>query len=87
MRGLNHPDFLNRIAWYIGEINALHPFREGNGRALRIFLWFLGNQAGWELRFESMEPAEWLTACVAAHNGDYSPLITLLSPIVDQLEE
>ena len=70
--------------------NHLHKIiytPEGNGRALRIFLWFLGNQAGWELRFESMEPAEWLTACVAAHNGDYSPLITLLSPIVDQLEE
>lgn len=87
LRGLNHSDFLNRIAWYIGEINALHPFREGNGRALRIFLWFLGNQAGWEIRFESVEPAEWLTACIAAHNADYIPLITLLSPIVDKLEE
>ncbi|MFQ9286974.1 MAG: Fic family protein [Intestinibacter bartlettii] len=21
-----------RLAYYIGEINAIHPFREGNGR-------------------------------------------------------
>ena len=39
LRGLNHPDFLNRIAWYIGEINALHPFREGKRTSQVLCKW------------------------------------------------
>ena len=30
--------FIHRIAWLAGELNALHPFRDGNGRAIRAFL-------------------------------------------------
>ena len=26
-----------RLAFYFGELNALHPFREGNGRTQRLF--------------------------------------------------
>ena len=29
---------LNCIAKYYGEINVVHPFREGNGRTLRTFM-------------------------------------------------
>jgi len=25
-------DFVSRLAFYMGEINAVHPFRESNGR-------------------------------------------------------
>ncbi len=27
-----------KMAYYLSEVNALHPFREGNGRATRLFL-------------------------------------------------
>lgn len=30
--------FCNRAAHYFGEINAIHPFREGNGRTQREFI-------------------------------------------------
>jgi fido (protein-threonine AMPylation protein) len=29
--------FTERLTYYLGEINAIHPFREGNGRAQRAF--------------------------------------------------
>ncbi len=29
--------FVGRLAYYLREVNALHPFREGNGRAQRTF--------------------------------------------------
>ena len=32
LRGLRHDMFVGRLAYYLGEVNALHPFREGNGR-------------------------------------------------------
>lgn len=28
----------NRLAYYLAELNVLHPFREGNGRVLREFI-------------------------------------------------
>ncbi len=37
LRGLRHDMFVGRLAYYLGEVNALHPFREGNGRAQRAF--------------------------------------------------
>jgi len=87
LRGLTRMDFLGRSAWYIGEINALHPFREGNGRTLRMFFWLLGNHAGWEFRFEDMEAEEWLNGCIAAPAGDYQTMETLLSRLLDKIEE
>ena len=34
--------FANRGAYYLGEINAIHPFRDGNGRTQREFIRQLG---------------------------------------------
>ena len=28
----------NRLAYFKSELNMLHPFREGNGRVIRIFI-------------------------------------------------
>ena len=33
LQGLEEEDFIGRLAYYFSEINALHPFREGNGRS------------------------------------------------------
>ena len=30
--------YVSRLAYYLGELNAIHPFREGNGRAQRKFV-------------------------------------------------
>jgi len=35
--GLPPDQFARRAAYYLGEINVLHPFREGNGRTQRVF--------------------------------------------------
>ena len=35
LAGLRPLDFSLRAAHYLGELNALHPFREGNGRTQR----------------------------------------------------
>jgi cell filamentation protein len=38
LRGLERRPFIERLAHFLGEVNAIHPFREGNGRAQRAFL-------------------------------------------------
>lgn len=46
LKGIAARDFATRAGYYMGEINAIHPFRDGNGRAQREFIRELGAQAG-----------------------------------------
>jgi cell filamentation protein len=38
LRGLPRERFISQLAELLGDVNALHPFREGNGRTQRAFL-------------------------------------------------
>ena len=38
LAGLAIAHFARRAAYYLGELNAIHPFREGNGRTQREFI-------------------------------------------------
>ena len=38
LQGLNCENMVERSAYYFAEINYIHPFREGNGRATREFM-------------------------------------------------
>ncbi|BDA65728.1 Fic family protein [Actinomyces capricornis] len=40
------PAVLDRLAHYYSELNAIHPFREGNGRTIRLLLSLLSNRYG-----------------------------------------
>jgi cell filamentation protein len=46
LTGLAAADFSRRAAFYLGGLNALHPFREGNGRAQREFISHLAHANG-----------------------------------------
>ena len=53
------------------EINAIHPFRDGNGRTLRAFLFVLARQAGHDIKMERIDPAAWNEASrVSFRTGD-----------------
>lgn len=66
LQNLKRDDFIKRAAFYISEINALHPFREGNGRTQRIFIRQVAKQAGWNLNFTSVDPASLRNAYIAS---------------------
>lgn len=61
--GLRRDVFVDRLAHYYGEINVLHPFREGNGRTLRAFLRQVGAAAGYQLDWSELSRAENIEAC------------------------
>jgi cell filamentation protein len=44
LQGLERRPFIDRLAFYLGEVNAVHPFREGNGRTQRAFF---ERRGGW----------------------------------------
>lgn len=49
LKDLSRQQFVERAAHYMTELNAIHPFREGNGRSSRAFFEQLGKEAGHSL--------------------------------------
>ena len=85
LRGLVRDKFIERSAYYMGEINALHPFREGNGRTQRVFFVELARRAKYELDYSQAEPDELLGADIAAYNKDFSLLTALLDMMLTRI--
>lgn len=61
----------HRLAYYLSEINVLHPFREGNGRTQRLFIEYLAIIAGYRLDFSCVTPREMIIASAASFACDY----------------
>lgn len=53
-----------KLAEHLNEVNALHPFREGNGRTQKAFIGQVANEFGLEIRWDKMKRGEFITACV-----------------------
>ncbi|MDO5679734.1 MAG: Fic family protein [Pelistega sp.] len=70
--------FCNRVAFYIGELNVLHPFRDGNGRALRRFFTQLANEVGYRISWDNITSEQMIYASIAAYNGSTEPLERLI---------
>lgn len=76
-----------RIAHYYSELNAIHPFREGNGRTIRLFLSLLALQYGWYLDWSKTTAAENLQACAEAFYGDEARLTALMVTVAVRANE
>jgi len=55
LKGTNKDPFAKRAAHYENELNAAHPFIDGNGRLPRLFLKDLASQAGYKLEIAALE--------------------------------
>ena len=74
LTGLDPEDFAISAAKFLAEINAIHPFRDGNGRTQLTFLSLLADNAGHELSLESLVPDRFLKAMINSFIGDIKPL-------------
>jgi cell filamentation protein, protein adenylyltransferase len=82
LRGLRHDMFVGRLAYYLGEVNALHPFREGNGRAQRAFFRQLARDAGFTLAWQHLDPVRNVEASAAIMRGDPEPMREMLRALI-----
>lgn len=73
-RDLNAKDFATRSASFLAELNAIHPFREGNGRTQTTFLALLADRAGHPLFLDRLRPKNFLSAMIASFAGNERPL-------------
>jgi fido (protein-threonine AMPylation protein) len=78
-------EFGARAGYYLTELNAIHPFREGNGRAQREFIRELGLHARLSVDWTRATRDEMYSASVAGFRGDSHPMGDLISRITTAL--
>ena len=84
LRKLPREEFASRAADIMAELNAIHPFREGNGRTQRVFIEELATQAGHGLDFTVVSKERMIQASIVANDdGDPSMMRRLFNEISD----
>lgn len=83
LTGLTQEAFIKRLAYYFAEINALHPFREGNGRTQREFIRLLGLKNNYFIRFSSVSRDEMISASKKSFLLDYTEMEEIFKKCVE----
>ena len=74
-----------RLAYYLSEINALHPFRDGNGRAQRVFIEYLAQAAGFYVDFSTVSGKEMIEASMLSFEREYGMMTDMFSRILSTI--
>jgi len=80
--GLSKTEFARRAAHFLAELNAIHPFREGNGRTQLSFLGLIAEEAGHPLDFEKLEPDKILGGIIESFAGDEDNLRRVIADLI-----
>ena len=75
-------EFLDELTDLYHELNMLHPFREGNGRTLRLFLTLLVRNTGRDIDFNNADSDLLTIAIIRAAQGDKSLLRSVFGELV-----
>lgn len=81
LRNLETKTFIQEITHLAAELNALHPFREGNGRTIRLFLIMLADHAGYLLDYSQVSADELISADKLAFEGNVKPLLEVYGKV------
>lgn len=73
--GLNIEDFCVKSASFLAELNMIHPFREGNGRAIREYFRCLALKCGYRIDWSLVDKDKLINAFIYAVDKDTSRLI------------
>lgn len=79
--GLKKAEFVQKISALAADLNALHPFREGNGRTIRLFLALLAKHAGYIIDYSQVSHEEVILADKLAFGGKYDAIVKLYNRI------
>ena len=73
-RGLEPDGFAGGAGPVLGDVNHVHPFREGNGRTQFQYLKQLAARAGHVLDLTRIDRAVWLDASRRSNTGDHAAM-------------
>ena len=86
LEGLPFDEFVERSAYYFAELNYIHPFREGNGRAIREFMRLLFLRNDYEVNWAAV-PAEALLDAMEKSVFDTGELQNVLAKSLSAITE
>lgn len=80
---LNANAFASRAAHFLATLNAIHPFREGNGRSQNAFLGLLAARAGHGLELSRMNETAFREAMIESFGGSEMLLTHEIRSMID----
>ena len=81
--GLSHRELAEEIADFYHTVNMLHPFREGNGRAQRVFFTQWIRSLGYDLDLSSVDPDAFMIATIYAAQGVMDQLVDFFEQTIE----
>ena len=82
LREREQDQFAVECAHFLAELNAIHAFRDGNGRTQLAFIALLAARAGHPLNLAWLRPHEFLEAMIASFGGDEKPLFVQIEGLL-----
>jgi len=79
---MKNDEFLDELTDLYHKLNMLHPFREGNGRTLRLFVTLLVRNTGRDIDFNNADSDLLTIATIRAAQGDKSLLRSVFGELV-----
>lgn len=84
LEGMDRVDLVTHVAEFYDDLNVIHPFREGNGRAQRLLFEHLIINAGYQIDWWQVDEDEWLQANIAAVVCDYRAMTRLFDKCIGE---
>lgn len=82
---MNKEDFIKTSAWFIGELNTIHPFIDGNGRTQRKTLDLIAEKAGFSLNTNLLDKGRWYKSAEECHiYAKYDGFENIISSLITQ---
>jgi cell filamentation protein len=78
LRDLSKEKFAQKATLFLSDLNAIHAFRDGNGRTQLAFMALVAAKADHPLNFEVLEPDDFLDAMIRSFQGDDKKLLDQL---------
>ena len=82
LKDMSDSEFLDEFTELYHDLNMLHPFREGNGRILRLFMTLLVRSTDRDIDFASCDSDILTLATIRASQGDISSLREVFGTII-----
>ncbi len=84
LKDLKTDQFAKQAGIIIGDVNHIHPFREGNGRTQMQYLKQLGNEANHKIDLTRFEKRDWIEASKDANEAKYEKMQECIAASIDK---
>jgi cell filamentation protein len=84
LKGLQPEAFAAAAAHFLATLNAIHPFREGNGRTQISFLTLLADRADHPVNLDRLAPERFLDAMIESFHGNEQSLMAEVRQLIDR---